>query len=550
MMPFRHASREASHELRVTDFAHLHNHFWGSYSDSVLSVAEGLDRAAALGQTAMAITDHGELAFVPQFYHACIKRGLNPLLGCECYFVDSARDTIERGDERRNHLILLAKDARGYRNLVSLTSEAWLNNCFRGARGLVDWALLEKYHRGLICLSGCYYGSFPLKTIRESPAAGEQELRRYLDIFGDDFYPEMSRLGFAEQEISNAAIIGLAPRYGLKPVVTNDVHYPYPEDWLAHDIIAKTRFGTVSDFTVATKSIWLKSLAEMRALDFHQDYLHNTGEVAEKCAVRLPASTVSPPLIRGSPSEDLRALKDRCAMAIREKIPAAQRVAWEERFRKEIRLISQARLAGSMLAAAELLSCFRRAKSRVRALEGRGAGSATAYLLGLSDEMPCLSDAPEISAFAHLALSCPNRGSAIKYLIDVLGQEKACRAADMIPISGGDALRYTAEVIGVPREERETGLRDLTPTETVERNLSASRALRALCDAYPEIAGWARRIEGIPRASRPSESTLVLTSGPLPHLLPLKRLGRTTFAQYDAEGARLAGFITLELRDG
>ena len=550
MMLVRHASRETSHESRVTDFIHLHNHFWGSYSDSVLSVNEGLDRAAALGLTAMAITDHGELAFVPAFYRACLERGLNPLLGCECYFVDSARDAIERNDERRNHLILLAKDARGYRNLVSLTSEAWLNNCFRGARGLVDWALLEKYHRGLICLSGCYYGSFPLKTIREGPAAGERELRRYLDIFGGDFYPEMSRLGFAEQEISNAAIIDLAPRYGLKPVVTNDVHYPYPEDWLAHDIIAKSRFGTVSDFSVATKSIWLKSLAEMRELGFEEKYLRNTTGVAEKCAVRLPTSTVSPLLLHGSRSEDLRVLRDTCARAMGEKTPAAQRAAWKERFRKEIRLIGQARLAGSVLAVAELLSCFRRAKSKVRLLEGRGAGSATAYLLGLSDILPCLSGAPEISAFTHLTISCPNRGSAVKYLIDTLGEQKVCRTADTIPISGGDALRYTAEVVGVPPKERESGLRDLIPGDTVERNLSASTALRALCETHPEILRWARRIEGIPRTSRPSESTLVLTGGPLAQLLPLKRLGRTTFAQYDAGGARLAGFITLELRDG
>ncbi len=531
------------------DFTHLHNHFWGSYSDSALSIDEGLDRAAELGMTAMAITDHGELAFVPAFHRACVERGMNPLLGCECYFVDSARDAIERNDERRNHLILLAKDARGYRNLVSLTSEAWLNNCFRGARGLVDWELLGKYHEGLICLSGCYYGSFPLKIIRESPAAGERELRRYLDIFGGDFYPEMSRLGFAEQEISNSAIIGLAPRYGLKPVVTNDVHYPYAEDWIAHDIIAKSRFGKVNDFSVGTKSIWLKSPAEMRELGFEEKHLRNTIGVAEKCAVRLPAGTVSPPLLHGSHSEDLRALRDVCERAMVERTAAAQRPAWKERLREEIRLIGRARLAGSILAVAELLSCFRRARSKVRLLEGRGAGSATAYLLGLSDAPPCLPGAPEIGAFTNLALSCPNRGSAVKYLIDKLGGQKVCRAADLIPISGSDALRYTAEVVGVPPEERESGLRDLIPGSTVEKNLAAGTALRELCDKHPETVRWARRIEGIPRTSRPSENTLILTGGPLPRLLPLKRLGATTFAHYDARGARLAGLVTLELRD-
>jgi DNA polymerase-3 subunit alpha len=278
------------------EFAHLHSHFWGSYSDSALALDEGLDRAAALGQRAMAITDHGELAFAPQFHRAARRRGMNPLLGCECYFVDDALDSIARDDPYRNHLVLIAKNAEGYRNLVSLTSDAWLDRCFRGNRGTVDWSLLERYHRGLSCSSACFWGSFPLAIIRRGRAAGERELRRYLDIFGDDFHPEMSNLGYAEQEISNAAILELAPRRGLKAVVTNDVHYLHPEDWVAHDIIVKTRFGKVSDFAVTTRSIWLKGLDEMRALGFPDSFLANTAEVAAGCDVRLPAFPFSPPV--------------------------------------------------------------------------------------------------------------------------------------------------------------------------------------------------------------------------------------------------------------
>ena len=139
------------------EFVHLHSHFWGSYSDSALALDEGLDRAAALVQRAMSITDHGELAFAPRFYRAARARGMNPLLGCECYFVENALESIARDDAHRNHLVLIAKNAEGYRNLVALTSDAWLDHCFRGNRGTVDWSLLEKYHRGLACSSGCFY---------------------------------------------------------------------------------------------------------------------------------------------------------------------------------------------------------------------------------------------------------------------------------------------------------------------------------------------------------------------------------------------------------
>lgn len=177
----------------------------------------------------------------------------------------------------------------------------------------MDWSLLERYHRGLSCSSACFWGSFPLAIIRRGRAAGERELRRYLEIFGDDFHPEMSSLGYAEQEISNAAILELAPRRGLKAVVTNDVHYAHPEDWVAHDIIVKTRFGKVSDFAVTTRSIWLKGLDEMRALGFPDSFLANTAEVAAGCDVRLPPFPFSPPVLHGSPAADLRALAARCA---------------------------------------------------------------------------------------------------------------------------------------------------------------------------------------------------------------------------------------------
>ncbi|MCX6339799.1 MAG: PHP domain-containing protein [Candidatus Aureabacteria bacterium] len=545
----RHASRETSHESRVTGFTHLHNHFWGSYSDSVLSVDEGLDRAAALGLTAMAITDHGELALHPIFLEACLKRNMRPILGCECNFVENAARTIESGDTHRNHLILLARDDAGHRNLVSLISESWTNNCFQGQRGLVDWALLEKYHEGLVCLNGCYYGSFPLKIIREGMKAGERELRRYLDIFGEDFHPEMMSIGYELQKISNAGILELVPRYGLKPVITNDVHYPYPEDWIAHDIIIKSRYGSISDFSVETKSIWLKSEQEMLSLGFDSAYIRNTMEVAEKCRVRLHGGIESPPVMLGSAEEDINHLSGLCLRAIEGKVPPADRASWARLFRSEERLIREAGLAGYLLAAAELASYFHRSKKKVALVEGRAGRSAAACLLGLSDPPPDLNAEPGLHNFTNLAIKCPNPGSAIRHLMDRFGPDRVCRVAEMVPIRGGDALLYTAEVLGIPAKEREEGLEEVIKAASVEENISRSAALAGLCQAMPELLKWARRIEGIPRISRPSQSTAAVTGGPIARLLPLKRLGKDIFAQYDAEGARLAGFITLELRE-
>ncbi|MCX6356308.1 MAG: PHP domain-containing protein [Candidatus Aureabacteria bacterium] len=525
-------------------FVHLHSHFWGSYSDSVLSITEGLDRAAALGQRAMAITDHGELAFAPQFHAACRERGMNPLPGCECYFVQDARDSIARGDEFRNHLILIAKNFRGYRNLVRLTSDAWLDNCLKGVRGLVDWELLERYHEGLICMSGCYYGSFPLKIIREGLASGERELERYLSLFGDDFYPEMSELGFPEQKISNAAIIELAPRFGLKPVVTNDVHYPHPEDWLAHDIIAKTRFGKVTDFSVVTKTIWLKSLDEMRALGFDERYLHTSGEVAEKCDVRFPAAPVAPPVVYSSAEEDLSLLERRAMDALRSTVLPAEVNRVETGLRSELDRIAAHGLAGYWLAVAEAAEHSRQAGGRA-ALTGSGAGGALARLLGLAPRSAPGHAEFALDRFINLTIECPDPEASIGFLTGRFGEDRICRVAETVPIRGGDALRFTAEIIGVPAEERERGLAGCVPEGRIADNLSSRRALRDLCAAHPNVLKYAGKIEGIPRTARASGESVVVTGGPLRELLPLKRQGKVVYTQYDATNSRLAGFLTL-----
>lgn len=527
------------------EFAHLHSHFWGSYSDSALALDEGLDRAAVLGQRAMAITDHGELAFAPQFYRAARARGMNPLLGCECYFVEDALDSIARDDAYRNHLVLIAKNTEGYRNLVSLASDAWLDRCFRGNRGTVDWSLLEKYHRGLACSSACFWGSFPLAIIRRGLAAGERELRRYLEIFGRDFHPEMSNLGYAEQKISNAAILDLAPRRGLKAVVTNDVHYVHPEDWVAHDIIVKTRFGKVSDFAVTTRTIWLKGLEEMRALGFPDSLLANTAEVAASCDVRLPPFPFAPPVLHGSPAADLRALASRCAEAVAGVPRGPRRARLVKRLVGEAARVGTRGLAGLVLAVAAIPPLFRGARGGVRATAGGWEGSALFRVLGLSGGAPLRPSTPDPSALSSLEVYCPDPAAAAALLLEGIGPERACRVAEFVPIRGGDALRYAAEVLGVPERERVRGLRSVRAEDPVAAALAGNAACAAFCAAHPLAVRWAQRIEGIPRISRPSPSALVLADGPLRTLLPLKRIDRTVFSQYDLAGARIAGFCTI-----
>jgi len=266
-------------------FTHLHCHFLGSYSDSALDPERDLAWVKEMGQESIAITDHGVIDYWYPFYRACRRIGLHPVLGCEVYFVDDARRSIEANDSYRNHLILLARNNRGFENLVKLVNRSWLDNNFGETRGLVDWKLLEEFHEGLIALSACFWGSLPQKYITSGLEEAEKEFAKYYDIFGGDFYPELGRHGIEDEEKANEGLIAISKRFGVTPVVTNDSHYRLARDWQFHDIIIKTRFGYATDFALDVRNYYLKSEDEMRNMGFPAEYYDKTTELALRCRV-------------------------------------------------------------------------------------------------------------------------------------------------------------------------------------------------------------------------------------------------------------------------
>lgn len=264
-------------------FVHLHAHLTGSYSDSALKPEDAAVKAAADGQPALALTDHGELAVPYTFQTACRARGIKPIYGVELYFVENAAESIERKKTDRYHLVALAKNRNGLRTLNRLVSDAWLENCYQERRGLVDWKLLEKHHEDIILLSACYYNIVAQHATRRGIPRGVAAAARFRDIFGDDFYLEIGRHFIPEEDKVNANIIAVAQQLGMTPVLTNDAHYLDEADWLTHDVIIKTRFDKATEYTASSRAFWMKTEAEMRALGFPEDYLAASCRVAEKC---------------------------------------------------------------------------------------------------------------------------------------------------------------------------------------------------------------------------------------------------------------------------
>lgn len=273
-------------------FVHLHNHFTGSYSDSALKIDEALQKAKAMGQDTIALTDHGELACPLAFAASCKKHGIKPIFGCELYFVENAQRCIDQNNPERFHLVALAKNRKGLRNLYALISDTWVLNSYKDQRGLADWVLLEKYHEGLIFLSGCYYNMVSQAVMRGGILAGSQVLQRFRDLAGKDFYVEIGRHGIPEEDKVNRGIMALVEQCRVTPVLTNDVHFQDPDDWLPYEVIMRTRHEKAMGFRVNSKEYWLRSEEEMRGLGFPEEYLAQSVHIAEQCELIEP---IEPP---------------------------------------------------------------------------------------------------------------------------------------------------------------------------------------------------------------------------------------------------------------
>ena len=279
----------------MSQFVHLHVHTQYSILDGASAIKPLLKRANALGMTALAITDHGNMFGVKEFHDAAVKEGVKPILGCEVYVATGSRFDKKRGrEDRGHHLILLAKNKAGYHNLAKMVSYAFTEGYYYHPR--VDKELLRTYHEGIICCSACLGGELPQAIMHGDRAKAEAVVREFKEIFGEDYYLEMQlhRSGdprrdsevYENQKRVNAVILELAAQYGIKYIASNDVHFIKAEDAEAHDRLICLNTGKDLDDPTRmryTGQEFLKSPEEMAELFAeHPEALATTLEIADK----------------------------------------------------------------------------------------------------------------------------------------------------------------------------------------------------------------------------------------------------------------------------
>ena len=557
-------------------FVHLHTHTEYSMLDGAARIGDVVAAAVEDGQPALAITDHGNMYGVLDFYKECRSKGINPVIGTEAYMAGSSRherpvrrgridDTGgegERGEKLYYHLTLLAETTEGYRNLVKLSSAAYLEGYYYKPR--VDWELLERHHEGLIATTGCLGGVVLQALLAGQQAEAKALAGRLQDIFGrDNFFVGLQDHALADQKRTNPLLVDIARSLNAPLVATNDSHYCRREDAVAHDALLCVQTGANIDdpkrFKFDGKEHYLKAAAEMRQL-FSElpDACDNTLWIAERAFVELelgkpalPRFPVPPEFERSSYEESAEAyLRHLTYEGAAERYGATLPPEVRERLDYELGVISDMAFPAYFLVVWDLIRYAREAGIRVGPGRGSAAGCCVAYCLRIVDLDPIRYDLlferflnPGRKQMPDIDMDFDERrrGEMIRYAAERYGSDHVAQIVTFSTIKARAAVRDAARVLGYPYAlgdriakampplvmGRDTPLKAcLEKIEGYEDGHVAAAELRQLYDEDPEakrVIDVAKGLENLRRQDGIHAAAVVITDEPLTEYLPVQR---------------------------
>ena len=376
----------------MSGFVHLHVHSEYSLLDGACRIRGLVRRVKEMGQTAVALTDHGVMYGCVDFYNECIENGIKPIIGCEVYVAPRTRfDKSTKADMKPHHLILLCKDNEGYKNLSKLVTIGYTEGFYNKPR--VDKELLRRYSDGLICLSACLSGELPRVLLDGRLADAVSLVKEYKDIFGEDYYIELQNHGISEQERILPYLLRVARDTGTQLVATNDAHYVEKDDSYIQRVLTciatNTTLNDKSDMQFPTDEFYLKSEVEMKALGFPQSAYDNTVKIAEKCNVTFTFGHTILPYFKAEGYENneiyftgqvRKGLKKRYGDPVPEEV--------SDRAEYEMSVIKKMGFIDYFLIVADFIGYAKRNDIAVGPGRGSGAGSVCAYCLGITDIDP------------------------------------------------------------------------------------------------------------------------------------------------------------------
>lgn len=560
-------------------FIHLHIHTQYSLLDGEIRLKALCEKAQAFKIPAIAITDHGNLFGVVDFYKQAQKYGLKPIIGCEIYVAPESRFQKESLPHQENafHLVLLCKNDKGYRNLVKLVTLANFEGFYYKPR--VDKELLRAHNKGLIALSACLHGEVPHSLLKGQFDLALKTAQELAEIFDQDrFYLELQKNDIPEQEIVNRGLLEIHRQTGLPIVATNDCHYLTREEAKAHDVLLCIQTGkTVEDtnrLRFSTDQLYFKSPEEMQALFADlPEALENTLRIAERCNLELTFGNSFLPKYPLPPEETMDGrLRKKARSGLEERLAQKEKTdpsfpphrfkEYRDRLEKELTVITSMGFSGYFLVVADYVRFAKEKGIPVGPGRGSGAGSLVAFALGITDIDPLTygllferflnverKELPDID----VDFCVEGRDDVLKYIVEKYGRDHVAQIITFGKLQARAVIRDVGRALNIPYGEVDR-IAKLVPNVldiTLSKALEMEPRLKELKESDPNIHQLltvAEALEGLPRHASTHAAGVVISPHPIPDSVPLYKGPKgEVLTQYDMKCVQEMGLIKFDL---
>ena len=547
-------------------FTHLHLHTEFSLLDGACRINKLMDYLNEIGQKSVAITDHGVMYGVIDFYKAAKEKGIKPIIGCECYVAERSRHNKVHGlDSQRFHLVLLCKDNVGYQNLIAMVSKAWTEGFYTKPR--IDRELLEEHHEGLIALSGCLAGEIPQLLMRGEYDKAKDTAEWYRDLFGEgNYYIEIQNHGLREQLDIMPDLVRLSKETGVPLVATNDAHYIRKEDASVQQVLiciqTNHTLGEETGLEFSTDEFYIKTEDEMRqAFPELPQAIENTQIIAEQCNVEFEFGNTKLPHFEVPNNMDhFEYFKNQCFFGLNKHLGDNPPQEYVDRLNYELDVINKMGYVDYFLIVHDFIRYAKSKKIPVGPGRGSGAGSLAAYCIGITGIDPLKYNLLFERFLNPERVSMPDfdidfcyvrRQEVIDYVIRKYGSDHVAQIVTFGTMAARAAVRDVGRVLGMPYNVVDEVAKAI-PNElkiTIDKALKYSEDLKRLYSSNEEIKkllDYARQVEGMPRHASTHAAGVVITRDPVSSYVPLAVNDESVVTQFTMVTLENLGLLKMD----
>lgn len=546
-------------------FVHLHVHTEYSLLDGACRIKELAKAAKNLGQSALAITDHGVMYGAVEFYEACKAEGVKPIIGCEVYVAArSHTDKVHELDSENSHLVLLCKNKQGYQNLIKLVSKGFVDGFYSKPR--IDHELLEQYHDGLIALSACLAGEIPKALAANDYNKAVDTAKWYENVFGkENFFIEIQNHGIDEQIRILPQLVRLSKETGIPLVATNDVHYIEKSDSMIQKVLVCIQTGHTVDednpLGYETDNFYLKSEEEMVALfSAYPEAIENSGKIADRCNVEFAFGETKLPLFDIGDRDHFEYFREMCYNGLYRIYGDSPDKTLVDRLEYELSIIDSMGYIDYYLIVQDFVRYAKDHGIPVGPGRGSGAGSLCAYLVGITGIDPIKHDLIFERFLNPERVSMPDfdidfcyvrRQEVIDYVVRKYGADHVAQIVTFGTLKARAAIRDVARVLAIPyaTADRVAKLIPFELNATIEKALSDSPDLKLLYDSdltIKNLIDMSRKIEGMPRHASRHAAGVVITRDRVDEYVPLATNDDSVVTQFTMTTLERLGLLKMD----